>query len=106
RLTIPSWEEIRWAYDKRLTYALAQELGVDFPRTYYPESSEAVARLDCAFPAILKPAFKQNFNDLTHAKAWRVNDRQELLARYEAACKLMDPSLIMVQELIPGGGEA
>src|SRR5690349_1741538 len=42
RLTIPPWEEIRWAYDKRLTYALAQELGVDFPRTYYPESSEAV----------------------------------------------------------------
>jgi predicted ATP-grasp superfamily ATP-dependent carboligase len=106
RLTIPPWEEICWAYDKRLSHALAQKLGVDFPQTCYPESCEAVAKLDCAFPVILKPAFKQNFNELTHAKAWRVDNRQDLLARYQAACKLMDPSLIMVQELIPGGGEA
>ena len=55
RLTIQaSWETLRWAYDKRLTYRLAGDLGVDHPRTCYPRSREdvlsyanAVAALNC-----------------------------------------------------------
>jgi predicted ATP-grasp superfamily ATP-dependent carboligase len=96
---------MRWGYDKRLTYRLAGELGIDAPRTYTPASREEVATLDCTFPVILKPAFKPEMNRFTHAKAWRTDNRQELLSAYDQACMLVDPSIIMVQDLIPGGGK-
>lgn len=106
RLTVPPWEVLRWAYDKRLTYRFAAELCVDHPWTRCPRGREEVAALDCVFPAILKPAIKENPNSFTHDKAWRVEGREALLARYDEACGMMDPDVIMVQELIPGGGEA
>src|SRR5712691_3884024 len=106
RLTIPSWDILRWAYDKRLTYQLADELQVSYPWTLYPSNRRELAEANCPFPVILKPAFRNKFNRLTAAKAWRVDDRQSLLARYDKACAFMDPDLLMVQELIPGWGEA
>ena len=109
RLATPPWEITRWAYDKRLTHELAAEAGVDAPWTRYPTSRDEVAALDCAFPVIIKPAIKEHFYQHTHAKAWRVDDRAALLARYDEACALLAPDErdeIMVQELIPGGGEA
>ncbi len=104
-LTTPSWDVIRWFYDKRQTYQLAAEVGVDYPWTRYPRNREETAALDCEFPVILKPALKESMNPFTAAKAWRVNDRAALLARYDEARRLVDPELIMVQELIPGGGD-
>lgn len=103
-LTVPPWEVMQWAYDKRLTYKLAAELGIDCPQTYYPSTEQEVAQLDVHFPAILKPAIKVGFNSFTHAKAWRVEDRQQLIDRYKEACSLVDPEIVMVQELIAGGG--
>lgn len=106
RLTVPPWEVYRWAYDKRLTYQLAAELGIDAPPTWYPRGREDLAALDCPFPVILKPACKPALNRFTHAKAWLAGGHAELLARYEEATALVPPDLIMVQALIPGGGEA
>jgi D-aspartate ligase len=80
-------------------------LGVDYPWTHYPTGPEDVAALDCTFPAILKPAIKRGYNRFTGAKAWRVENHAELQARYAEACTLTDPALIMIQELVPGGGE-
>jgi predicted ATP-grasp superfamily ATP-dependent carboligase len=54
---------------------------------------------------VIKPAIKPRANALTVAKAWRADDQRELLARYDAACELLDPKLLMIQEMIPGGGE-
>jgi D-aspartate ligase len=105
-LTTPSWEVMRWAYDKRLTYRMATELGVDCPRTYYPRDRDDVAAFDCPFPLILKPAIRVRRNPFTNAKAWRVESREELLARYDEACQMVDPEVIMLQELIPGAGES
>jgi D-aspartate ligase len=104
RLTTPPWAVTRYAYDKRLTYPLAESLGLDVPQTWYPRSRDDVAALDCAFPVVLKPAVKDGFNRLTAAKAWRVDTQAELIARYDEACTLVDPTTLMVQELIPGGG--
>jgi predicted ATP-grasp superfamily ATP-dependent carboligase len=55
---------------------------------------------------VLKPAIKEGFNRLTAAKAWRVDSHEELVARYVEACELVPRELLMVQELIPGGGES
>src|SRR5690242_21612618 len=104
-LTTPSWEAMRWAHDKRLTYELAANLGVDHPWTYSPRGPEDLSSLDLAFPVILKPAVKTRHDRFTNARAWRVDNRRELLERYAEACKLVVPETIMVQELIPGSGE-
>ena len=106
RLTTPPWESLRWLYDKRLTYQLADKAGVNRPWTMYPASPGELAGGDYAFPLILKPAFHGAFNRFTAAKAWRVNTKEELLARYNEAAALVEPGRIMIQELIPGRGES
>src|SRR3954447_1688274 len=98
-VTSPTWDVIRWGYDKRLTHALADELGIPAPRTVFGEEG------DVGFPAVLKPAVKVGFNKFTAAKAWRVDSPAELRAAFEEAAQLVDPAVLMVQELIPGGGE-
>jgi predicted ATP-grasp superfamily ATP-dependent carboligase len=105
RLTTPPWEVLQWAYDKRLTHRLAAKVGVDHPWTRYPRSREEVAEMDCEFPVILKPATKEGHSQFMYEKAWRVETREELLARYDQARSQVPPDLIMVQELIPGGGD-
>lgn len=106
RLTVPPWDLLRWAYDKRLTYQMAAEIGVDHPRTFYPKNRDELLKLDLPFPVILKPAFKKQVNRFTRDKAWRADDRQTLVARYAEAAELVGPAAVMVQELIAGGGEA
>ena len=105
RVAVPPWNVLRWAYDKRLTYRLAADLGIDHPNTFYPRGADDVARFAGPFPAILKPAMRPELNRFTMSKAWRVEDAADLAARYDEARDLIDPSLIMVQELIPGGGD-
>jgi D-aspartate ligase len=106
RLTIEaSWETLRWAYDKRLTYRLAGELGLDHPRTAYPRDRADVLTYTGPFPAILKPATRAELNRFTISKAWPAPDAATLITKYDDACTLIDPSLIMIQEQIPGGGD-
>jgi D-aspartate ligase len=103
--TTPSWRVVRWAYDKRLTYELAARVKVSYPWTSQPGTALDAATVNAPFPAVLKPAVKEGSNALTVAKAWRVDDREQLERRYAEACKFLDPQVLMVQELIPGGGE-
>jgi len=106
RVSSPAWNVLRWAYDKRLTYQLAADQDVDCPTTFYPLSDADLNSINCAFPAILKPAIHASINRLTEDKAWRVANRQELSVKYREARELMPPDLILVQEMIPGGGES
>jgi D-aspartate ligase len=104
RVSTPTWDILQWAYDKRRTYRLAEQEKVDYPVTRYPASEADLGA--CAFPAILKPAAHVAVNRFTADKAWLVTNREELLARYREARELIPPDLILLQELIPGGGES
>jgi predicted ATP-grasp superfamily ATP-dependent carboligase len=104
-LTTPPWEVLRWAHDKRLTHELALRAGVDYPLTIYPQSRRELEEAELRFPLILKPAVKEELNALTAAKAWRADDRETLLRRYDEAVALVDPEVLVVQELVHGGGE-
>jgi D-aspartate ligase len=105
RLTTPPWERLRPAVDKHLLLAVARDAGVDSPWTYCPRARDDVRALDCPFPVIVKPAFREGMNRLTSAKAWRVDDRSSLLSRFDEACAIVGPDQIMIQEFIPGGTE-
>src|SRR5713101_432182 len=106
RVSTPTWDVLRWAYDKRLTYQIASNEQVDYPLTFYAATEEDLEAVACTFPAILKPATHASVNRFTAEKAWRVTNRQELLARYREARELIPPDLILIQEMIPGGGES
>jgi D-aspartate ligase len=104
-LTVPPWEVLRLAYDKRETYAVAERVGVEVPWTLWPAECPDLESADIDYPVILKPAVKEHFNRFTAAKAWRVDGPQELVERFEEASGLVSKDVLMVQELVPGGGE-
>ena len=106
RVATSDWDTIQWAYDKRLTYQRAAELGIDFPQSFEPRSLGEIERIDCRFPVILKPAFRKGIDEFTQAKAWKAEDRAQLVALYKRAAALVGNDAIIVQEWIPGGGEA
>jgi D-aspartate ligase len=105
-LTTPPWPVTRFALDKRLTHQHADTVGVDSPWTHFPIDRNDIAKLACSFPVILKPTVQVGRNRFNVAKAWLVKDRAALLARYDEAVALVGRDAIMVQEFIPGGGEA
>jgi predicted ATP-grasp superfamily ATP-dependent carboligase len=105
-LTTPPWAVARFACDKRLTHLHADSVGVDSPPSWFPAHRKDIAALDCGFPVILKPTSHAGRNRFTMAKAWRVGDRATLLARYDEAVALVGRDAVMVQDLIPGGGDA
>lgn len=108
RFLLPAsgWETLRWACDKRLTYRLAAELGIDHPWTVVPGSREELVAGSHPFPLILKPGIKEETNAFTAGKVWQAPDRRTLLNRYDEACGLVPSDSILVQELIPGGANA
>jgi D-aspartate ligase len=105
-LAAPSWEAMRWAYDKRLTDRLVADAGLPRVRTAVPGTREQAAAVQWTFPAVLKAAIKPERNEFTARKAWRVENRAELLERFEHAARHVPPEHVMVQELIPGQADS
>src|SRR5207245_5409883 len=54
---------------------------------------------------IIKPSSHEQFNKFTAAKAWPADDLQTLTARYDEATAFLPSQMLMIQEIIPGGGE-
>ena len=106
RVTVPRWEKLRWACDKRLLHELAERLGIHRPWTKCISANEEVADFDCPFPVILKPAIRHKPSSLAIPKAWRADDREALVARFKEASGLIPAENLIIQEVVPGGGEA
>jgi len=104
RVPTPSWNTIKWAWDKRNTYQLADELGIPTPRTWYPDSVDDLEQITIEPPFTIKPAIKEHFFYATKAKAWRANNRFELRELFLRAAAQVSPGEVMVQDLIPGDG--
>jgi len=104
RVSTPPWDVVRWAWDKRNTYALAGRLRIPAPRTWYPATEDELPGAGAIFPLAIKPAIKENFIYATKAKAWRADDRAELVDLYRRARDLCGDGEVMIQELIPGDG--
>ena len=100
------WEHLRRVCDKQLLAQSAAAAGIAAPRAYRLRGEADAATLDMIFPVVLKPAMRTVRNAFTQAKAWRADTREELIARYREAAKLVGHENVVVQELVPGGGEA
>lgn len=116
RLITPSWEVVRHFYDKRLTHQLAEACAVPTPETWWLDGGTddldtALSRLEQhslrelaggQFPLVLKPAITTHLTSVTKKKAYRAEGPAELLATFRMMASIMDPTEIMIQELIPG----
>lgn len=105
RIPTPEWAITKWAWDKRNTYQRAQELGIATPRMWRVSGEDELCMVDSAPPYVVKPAIKEHFFYATRCKAWRADTREELVARFRAAAKLVGSDEVVIQELIPGGGD-
>lgn len=94
------WPALQSLNDKGQLYALADRLGVDFPRVY--DTMAAPEAL--SYPVVVKPSSTQSINALTRDKAWRADNAADFSAKQGDALRLMGPDGFVVQQLIPGDG--
>lgn len=99
----PKWPITKFAYDKKLTCKLAEQLGLPIPKTIFPDNKEELNQIAIDFPVILKPTVNVDFFPLTKQKALRANNKKELFRHYDYMSAIIEPSQIMVQEFITGG---
>lgn len=104
RVPTPGWESIKWLWDKRSTYELAEKLGIPVPLTWYPRNVEELEQVGGHFPVALKPAIKEHFIYATKDKAWRADNPFQLKELFQRASKYIPADEIMIQDLIPGDG--
>lgn len=105
-IILPEWDALKWLCEKPLLYRRAGDLGVRAPETYDLTSVEQAAALDPAFPVVLKPSMGGGSSRLAKAKAVRADSREALARAYREAAAQIGAGNIVVQELIPGGGES
>ena len=103
RVPTPAWDVIENIYVKKNAYLLAQSIGLDIPTSYFPADLDELMALDLPYPAIIKPSIRDNLYQQEHVKAYRIDNRDELERTYLHVCQLIDPSEVVVQDLIPGG---
>ena len=104
RVPTSDWETVRWAWDKRNTYALADRLQLPTPRTWYPKDLDELSAIDAPFPLVIKPAIKEHFVYATGAKAWKARSKAELIELFLRASSVVRPGEVMVQDFVPGNG--
>jgi hypothetical protein len=100
------WKDLQHLCDKQLLSQAAEKAGIAVPKRYDVNSVEDATGVGMEFPVILKPAMRMSRNALTSAKAWRADNRAELIELYRKAAGLQGKDGVVVQEYIPGGGEA
>ena len=104
RVSTPCWDVVKYAYNKKLTYQMAEKISIPIPETFYPENIEELHEIlsDICFPVIIKPAIVDRFYKKTKKKVFKANTKEELVQAYIKASRIIDSSEIIVQEVIPG----
>jgi len=106
RLPVTPWSRMQWAYDKKLLYDLAGRLELAFPRLLTTGQLARPATSGILYPVVIKPGVREQDNALARDKAWKAETPDELARLYQDAVELTGRDNIVVQEMIPGGGDA
>jgi predicted ATP-grasp superfamily ATP-dependent carboligase len=103
----PEWDCVKYCYDKKLTYKIAESIGIPIPKSYFPEDVSDLSEVDYLFqyPLIIKPAIMHEFYKKTKHKVFVIHNKEDLKRKYLKACSATKPSDIIIQEIIPGGPE-
>ena len=100
----PDWDCIKYCYDKKLTYEIAEKLQIPIPKSYFPKDVSDLSEVNKLFqyPLIIKPAIMHEFYKKTNVKVFVVNNKEELNEKYLNACSIINPSDVIIQEIIQG----
>lgn len=104
KIATPSWGIVQFALNKKLTYSIAERCNIPYPKTAYPATLDAIIAIGqtITYPVILKPAVMHHYFKKARKKAIIVRNSHELIENYQVMISIIDPSEIMVQEIIPG----
>lgn len=97
KIYTPNWETIKFLYNKKLTYELANKLNIPIPKLY--QISKIKNQI---FPIIIKPATRGIFYKKTKKKAILVKNKYEFIQKYNFVSKIISKDEILLQEVIPG----
>lgn len=103
RIATPCWEVIRNVYIKKETYEVAKENGIAIPTMYNTNSLEELLESDLQYPLVMKPSIRDHFYNKTKIKAYRINNREEVIKTYQKMRSVIDRGEILAQDFIPGG---
>ena len=106
-VALPAPDVVETLMDKRRFYALAREMGLPVPGTFYlhgePDVTQAAGELH--FPCIVKPSVRtEQWQRHTTAKAFRAADAGELIRIYRTCAGWAE--CLMAQEWIEGPDES
>lgn len=105
KVSTDNWQNVETFYNKRLTYKMAQDIGVEIPQSWFPNSISELKELNPTLPCIIKPAIMQNFYKKAKKKVFVCNNKDELVHNYNKAINIIQNNEIIVQEIIPGSSE-
>jgi predicted ATP-grasp superfamily ATP-dependent carboligase len=105
RLPTKPWSDLSFACEKSKAYQRAMDLGIGVPEIYNISSVEAASQAELNYPVVIKPSMRVARDPLSLAKAWRADDRATFLSLYKRAAGYVGAENVVVQELVPGGGE-
>ena len=104
RLEVVHSEKMEIALNKKKTYQVAQNIGIPYPETVYPESFQDLIDLSTTirYPIVIKGLQEAGRNIVAYAR-----NRDELLQNFSRLCEennLTGENLPMLQEYIQGRG--
>ena len=100
RIPVPSWDVVQQFYYKENAYRIAESVSISIPTMYNHAGLDDLLNCDVTYPLVLKPSSKEDYYAKTKRKAVRVDDRDQLIEEYTNMTALIDPSRIVVQEMI------
>lgn len=105
KISTDKWEVLKVFFNKRLTYQMAEKLGIKYPDTFMPDSLQEVKQLKVAYPCIIKPAVMHSFYKHFKTKVFVCNNKDELMANYRKSVSFIPVDEIIIQEIIPGSSQ-
>lgn len=102
---IPKPETVTLFSDKRNTYRFCEKNHIACPHSWYPDTIEDVKQIadEVNYPVIIKPSIMYSFHKLFGKKAFRCNDKNELILRATAIAKRFPLENVLIQEFLSGG---
>lgn len=94
--------------DKRNTYRFSVKHNIPAPESFFPESLEDVEDISkkTKFPMIIKPAIMHSFHSTFGKKAYKCNNREELLEKTTLIAKKFPVNQLIIQEFLDGGARS
>ena len=105
RNPVSPWDITRKIFHKKETYEIAKKIDIPIPTIYRGTTLNDILDNHIEFPVILKPDNNPVYFAKTKKKAVRVDSVEELKKKYEEMSTIIDPSEIIIQEMIEGGTE-